>query len=301
MKIYKSFNIDKKFQNSVIAIGNFDGIHAGHQKIFNQAKRLAKSKKIKFGVITFEPIPRAFFKKLRNYRINSIDQKISIMKKLNIDFLIIQKFDKEFSKVDYLRFIKKNIYLKTKAKYILVGNNFRFGKNREGNIKKLKKFESNFLYKVKVIKPLKMLNKVISSTKIRNYLKNGNIINANRFLKRNWTIQGKVIKGMKRGREIGFPTCNINLKDYLIPKLGVYSVDVGLKGSKGFYKGIANVGYRPTFGVNDINLEVNIFGFNQNLYNKNIRVLFKKFIRPEKKFKNINELKSQIIKDLKKI
>ena len=109
MKIYKSFNIDKKFQNSVIAIGNFDGIHAGHQKIFNQAKRLAKSKKIKFGVITFEPIPRAFFKKLKNYRINSIDQKISIMKKLNIDFLIIQKFDKEFSKIDYLRFIKKYI------------------------------------------------------------------------------------------------------------------------------------------------------------------------------------------------
>ena len=141
-----------------------------------------------------------------------------------------------------------------------------------------------------------MLNKVISSTKIRDYLKNGNIINANRFLKRNWTIQGKVIKGMKRGREIGFPTCNINLKDYLISKLGVYSVDVGLKGSKGFYSCYMNVGYRPTFGVNDINLEVNIFGFNQNLYNKNIRVLFKKFIRPEKNLKILMNLSRRLLK-----
>ena len=135
MKIYKSFNIDKKFQNSVIAIGNFDGIHAGHQKIFNQAKRLAKSKKIKFGVITFEPIPRAFFKKLKNYRINSIDQKISIMKKLNIDFLIIQKFDKEFSKIDYLRFIKKIYILKPKQNIFLLAIISDLEKNREEILK----------------------------------------------------------------------------------------------------------------------------------------------------------------------
>jgi len=298
MKIYNNPNLNHKHYNGVIAIGNFDGLHLGHQKVINEAKRKAKINKLPFGVMTFEPIPVMFFnKKLKNHRINSLEQKIFFLKKLKIDFLIIIKFNKNFSTLSAEKFIKKIIYEKTKCRYLYVSRNFKFGYKRQGNIKTLRKFEKLFDYKRVVTTSYKKKKRIISSTKIRQNISAGKIEEANKLLGRNWSIEGKVIKGQKRGRQIGFPTCNLKLKNYIIPKLGVYAVRVS---NKNFNKnGIANIGYRPTFNGQSLLLETNIFGFKKNLYNKVININFKKFIRPEKKFKNLEYLKKQIKLDIK--
>ena len=298
MKIYSNPNLNKKHRYGVIAIGNFDGLHLGHQKVINEAKKKAKKKKIPFGVMTFEPVPVMFFnKKIKNHRINSFEQKKKQLKKFKLDFLIIIKFNKKFSSQSAEQFINKIIFKKTKCKYLYVSKNFKFGFKRRGNINTLKKFEKKYNFKNIITKPYKKDNKTISSSFLRNKIRSGKIKEVNKLLNRNWSINGKVIKGQRRGRKIGFPTCNLKLSDYVVPKLGVYAVKVK---SKNFLKnGIANIGYRPTFNGKNLLLETNIFGFNKNLYNKVISIDFKKFIRPEKKFRNLKHLKKQIKFDIK--
>ncbi len=298
MKIFKSTSISNNYKNSVIAVGNFDGIHIGHKKVLRSAYKKAKKMKKKFGLLTFEPVPVMFFnKKIINHRLDILPQKISNLKKERLDFIIIQKFNKKFSKLTYKDFIYKILFHKIKCKYLYVSKNFKFGNKREGDVSKLKKFEKKFFYKTIITPPLKKRKKTISSTIIRKLLKSGEVKKANYLLNRKWEIIGKVIKGSQRGRKIGFPTCNILLKKYIIPKFGVYAVNVKINNiSK---KGIANIGYRPTFNGKKLLLEVNIFGIKKNLYNKTINVIFNKFIRPEKKFNNIIELKNQIKKDIK--
>ena len=299
MKIYKNANLNKKHCNGVIAIGNFDGLHLGHQKVIKEAKQKAKKNKIPFGVMTFEPVPVMFFnKKIKNHRINSLEQKKNQFRKFKLDFLIIIKFNKAFSSQSAEEFIKKIIFKKTKCKYLYVSKNFKFGFKRQGNIKTLKKFEKKYNFQNIVTKPYKKSNKIISSTILRKKIRLGQINEVNKLLNRYWSVNGKVIKGQRRGRKIGFPTCNLKLSDYVVPKLGVYAVKVK---SKNFYKnGIANIGYRPTFEGNNLLLETNIFGINKNLYNKVISIDFKNFIRPEKRFKNLKHLKKQIKLDIKK-
>lgn len=298
MKIYSNLNLNNKHRNGVIAIGNFDGLHLGHLKVINEAKVKAKKLNLPFGVMTFEPIPVMFFnKKLKNHRINSLEQKKNLLKKLKLDFLIVIKFNKYFSSLTAEDFIKKIIYKKIKCKYLYVSRNFKFGHKRRGNIKTLKKFEKLFDYKRVITKPYKKNNKIISSTIIRKKIRAGKIEEINKLLNRVWSVEGKVIKGQKRGRKIGFPTCNLKLDNYVIPRLGVYTVKVS---NKNFNKnGIANIGYRPTFKGQSLLLETNIFGFRKNLYNKVVNVSFEKFIRPEKKFKNLEYLKKQIKLDIK--
>jgi len=297
MKIYNNANLNLKHHGGVIAIGNFDGLHLGHQKVIKEAKRKARKNKLPFGVMTFEPVPVMFFSKNnKDHRINSLNQKKEQFKKFKLDYLIIIKFDKKFSSLSAEEFIKKIIFKKTKCRYLYVSKNFKFGFKRLGNIRTLKKFEKKFNYKNIITNPYKKNKIIISSTYIRKKIRAGKIDLVNKLLARNWNVQGKVIKGKKRGRKIGFPTCNIKLNNYVIPKLGVYSVKVK---SESFNKnGIANIGYRPTFNGQSLLLETNIFGINKNLYNKVIDVSFKKFIRPEKKFKNFDYLRKQIKLDI---
>ena len=299
MKIYKNANLSKKHSGGVIAIGNFDGIHLGHQKVISEAKKKAKYNKLPFGIITFEPVPVMFFNpKISNHRINSLDQKKKQLKKLKLDFLIIIKFNKNFSSLTAEKFIKKIINNETRCKFLYVSKNFKFGFKRHGNIKTLKKYEKLYNYKSLITKPFRKNKKIISSTLIRKKISSGKIQQINKLLNREWTIEGKVIRGQQRGRKIGFPTCNVKLKDYIIPRLGVYAVKV--KGPKFNKKGIANIGYRPTFKGQNLLLETNIFGINKNLYNKEIGISLRKFIRPEIKFKNLEHLKEQIKIDIKK-
>ena len=298
MKIYKNLNIINRHKNSVVAIGNFDGVHKGHRKVLKQAKKTARKNKIAIGVVTFEPMPVMFFnQKLNNHRINSLDQKKIQLKGLKIDFLIIIKFNKSFSSLSPEKFIKDIIYNKIRSKYVFVSNNFKFGKNRKGNTQTLKKFENIYNYKTVITDPLLRNKKIISSSLIRKKISLSKIKEANKLLNRHFCVIGKVVKGKKRGRKIGFPTCNVNLDDYIVPKLGVYSVMAETDSFR--KKGIANIGYRPTFNGQNLLLEVNIFGINKNLYNKVIKVEFLKFIRAEKKFKNLEHLRKQIKLDIK--
>jgi len=300
IKIYKNFKVSKIHQNSILLIGNFDGLHLGHQKLFKQAKKYKKKIKIKMGVITFDPIPKMFFnKKLKNYRISNINQKINYLKKYNVDFIINKKFDRKFSKIKSYNFVSNILSKKLHAKYIFVSNNFRFGNKREGDVKLLKNLSNKYNYKIINPSPLKKKNKIISSTLLRRFLSSGKLDYANKHLNRFWSIEGVVKRGRKIGRKIGFPTCNIDLSDYIIPKPGVYAVRIKCERIKNNFKGIANIGYRPTFNQKKILLEVNIFNFTGNLYNKKLSVEFKKFIRGEKKFKGIDQLRNQINKDLK--
>ncbi len=299
IKNYNNFNIFSNHKNSIILIGNFDGVHQGHRKLFLLAKKYQKRYKSKIGVITFEPMPKMYFNKnLKNFRLSNLNQKKTLLNQLGIDFIITKKFDKNFSKIKYFSFIKNILYKKIKPKYIFVSNNFRFGNKREGNVKKLIENEEKFYYKIIKPKPIVTKNKIVSSTYIRKLLSKGDLNYANKLLKRNWSIESSVQRGRQMGKKIGFPTCNLDIKNYVIPKLGVYAVKVFIKNSKRALKGIANIGYRPTFNQKKILLEVHIFNFSGNLYNKVLTVNFISFLRNEKKFKNINQLRKQISSDL---
>ena len=299
MKIYKNFNLNKIHKNSIILIGNFDGVHLGHRKLFNFAKKYRKNLNIKVGVLTFEPMPKIFFnKKIKNFKISNFKEKINLLKNLGVEFIINKKFDLKFSKTKSLDFIKKIISKKLNPKLIFVSNNFRFGNKREGNVKQLINLEKKYGYKIIKPEPLKYKNKIVSSTLIRNFLQKGHLKKANKLLKRNWTITGKVEQGRKIGKKIGFPTCNIDIKDYVLAKPGVYAVKVNSKNFNSKFKGIANLGYRPTFNQKKLLLEVHLFKFSGNLYNKYLSVEFIKFIRAEKKFRNAKQLQKQIKSDL---
>ena len=300
MKLYKDFNISKNHKNSIILIGNFDGVHQGHQKLFKLANKYKKKFKVHIGVLTFEPMPKMYFnRKVKNFRISKVNQKNKILDNLGVNFLITKKFDKKFSKMKSNFFIKEVLSKKLEAKYIFVSNNFRFGNKREGDVNQLIKNEKACNYKIVKPKPLIIGKKIISSTYIRSLLENGNLKKANKVLTRKWSIEGIVQKGRQQGKKIGFPTCNIDIDDYVIAMPGVYAVNVKQKNSNKTLKAIANLGYRPTFNQKKILLEVHIFNFCGNLYNKYLSIEFTKFIRKEKKFKNVNQLKEQIQSDLK--
>ena len=299
VKHYTNFNIQKIHKGSIILIGNFDGVHLGHQKLFQLAQSYKKKFNLKIGVVNFDPMPKMFFnKKLKNFRLSNIDQKIKLLSNLKVDFVITKKFDKKFSKTKALNFIIQILNKKLNSKFIFVSNNFRFGYKREGNVKLLINYEKLFSYKVIKPEPLIRSRKVVSSSLIRNLLEKGFLDKANNLLNRNWTIQGIVEKGRQLGKKIGFPTCNIDIQDYVLARPGVYAVKVLRKNSNKYLKGIANLGYRPTFNQKKLLLEVHLFNFSGNLYNKLLSVEFLKFIRKEKKFKNVNQLRAQIKKDL---
>ena len=301
INLYNSYNIKKKDKGSIILIGSFDGLHLGHRKLFRSAKNLKNKTKLKIGVFTFDPIPKMFFSKnLKNYRISNFKEKIKIFKSFNVDFVINQKFNKQFSKIKCNDFVKNILIKKIGMKYIFVSNNFKFGNKREGDVNLLKRSQAKYNFKVIKPSPLKVKKKIVSSSLIRKLLQNGHLNTANKYLNRFWTVEGIIKKGRQLGKKIGFPTCNIEMKNYVISKLGVYAVRVNLAQNNKIYRGIANLGIRPTFNQKKILLEVNIFNFNKNIYGKRIKVEFVKFIRGEKKFENISNLKKQIKIDIKK-
>jgi len=298
MKSFNNLSIPKKYKGHAIAIGNFDGVHRGHQKVFKEAKKLAKKNRIKFGILTFNPLPIMFFnKKITNHRLTSENQKLFLFKKYGVNFLINLKFNKKFSKITAEQFIKKIIYKKIKPKLIFVSNNFKFGNKRKGNVNLLQTLSKRYEYKLKKINPLKFRG-TISSTRIRKSLQNGHIEYANKLLSRTWFVEGYVTKGKKLGRKLGYRTCNIKIKNYILPKVGIYAVKILIENKKKIYNGVSYLGSRPTFSGKKIYLETYIFGIKKNLYKKKLRVYFLKFIRRDKKFKNQVALIKQMNKDV---
>ena len=300
-KIYNNFIIPRKLKKSILLIGNFDGLHLGHQKVCNEAKKYKKKYKLKLGVLTFNPLPIMFFNnKMKNYRLTNDSQKFILLKKMGVDFVINKRFNLKFSKIKSEKFIKNIIVKKIDPKFIFVSNNFRYGNKRKGDVKELITESKKYGFYVIKPEPLRIKKKVVSSTSIRDLLKKGKIKKANKLLSRNWVINGDVQKGRQLGKKLGFPTCNIDINNYVLAKPGVYSIKVTIDESKKILNGIAYLGYRPTFEGKKLLLEVNLFGFNGNLYKKTLNVYFFNFIRRDKKFKNKISLITQMKKDLTK-
>ena len=289
---------NKIIKNSIIAIGNFDGVHRGHQEIFKLGKKIAKKNKTKFGVVTFSPLPSEFFQKQKNNnRITRDDIKIDLLKKNKVNFVFVCNFNKKFSNISAEQFVKDTIVKKLNATYVLVGKNFRFGHKRKGSVSLLKKYGKIYNYKVLDLKLSKQNKVKISSTRIRSVIEQGNLELATKLLGRNWSIKEKVIPGRKVGRSLGFRTANIEIKNNINPKTGVYAVRALVNNKK--YAGVANFGIAPTFSRNKMVLEINLFKKIPPFYGKTVEVFFIKRIRDEKKFKNRILLISQIKKDIR--
>ena len=289
---------NKIIKNSIIAIGNFDGVHRGHQEIFKLGKKIAKKNKTKFGVVTFSPLPSEFFQKQKNNnRITRDDIKIDLLKKNKVNFVFVCNFNKKFSNISAEQFIKDTIVKKLNATYVLVGKNFRFGHKRKGSVSLLKKYGKIYNYKVLDLKLSKQNKIKISSTRIRSAIEQGNLELATKLLGRNWSIKEKVVPGRKIGRSLGFRTANIEIKNNINPKTGVYAVRALVNNKK--YAGVANFGVAPTFSRNKMVLEINLFKKIPPFYGKTVEVFFIKRIRDEKKFKNRILLISQIKKDIR--
>ena len=287
MQVFR--HINQKYSPSFLTIGNYDGIHLGHQAILKKLISESKSNNILSSVMTFEPHPREFFSpKLAPKRIISLREKLEYFDELKIDQVFIVNFNDEFSRKSYLDFIeilKKNI----QAKKIIIGNDFRFGKQSEGNIDKL----IDNSVDVCVMNKIEYKGERVSSTIIRDSLAAGDLKRAAMLLGRSYSISGKVVHGDKRGREIGFPTANIHMSHNRPPLKGVFAVKLN-----NMY-GVANLGVRPTIaGFSKLNLEVHLFNFSKNIYGKHAHVTFLKKIRDEKKFENIDALKKQIQIDI---
>ena len=296
MKVTKGLKNALSSHPSILTLGTFDGIHQGHRTIISKLTSESKKHDLKSIILTFFPHPRNIVGSKKIKSISTIDEKIQIFSELDLDELIIQNFNKSFSEMGAEEFIKllvNNLNLKK----IIVGYNHRFGKNRSADINVLRDFSTKYDFEVIEIKAFEVEKIKISSTKIRSAINDGNIDICNNYLGYNFNINGIVVKGKSIGKSIGFPTANINVaEEYkIIPKNGVYLVRCFFEKNK-FY-GMMNIGYNPTFGSNEKTIEVNIFDFSGDLYDKNIRIEFLKFIRDEIKFDNAEELQNQLIND----
>ncbi|MDH7603497.1 MAG: bifunctional riboflavin kinase/FAD synthetase [Melioribacter sp.] len=301
MKIFKDSSEFKKDKKTVITVGSFDGLHIGHQKILKKLLELSKEINGTSVLLTFEPHPRSVIAKDFNLKIlTTLDEKKLYLEKFGIDNLIVQNFTLEFSQMTSEEFIKKILVNDIGVSHIVIGHDHKFGKDRLGDEEKLKEFGRQHNFNVTSVEAEMIDGQIVSSTKIRKALNEGNIEKVNLFLGRNYKISGKIVEGTKRGRELGFPTANIKLHDErkAIPKNGVYVVSCVLK-NKNYY-GVMNIGIRPTFeNNNQTTLEVNLFDFNRNVYGEDIEVKFIKYIRDEKKFESKEDLINQIRLDIK--
>lgn len=289
-------NCPPEARNSVIALGNFDGVHNGHKIIISSAVEKAKAEKLPSAVMTFEPHPLAVFKPdSASFRTTPLTEKAKLIEALGIDFLFVIKFDQEFAAISPEKFIEDILINDLTAKHVITGYDFTFGYKRGGDTSLLQKYADSGAFSFTRVEAIGDGGEIFSTTKIREYLTNGEPEKAAKILGRNFAISGRVIKGEQRGRKIGFPTANIALDEYIRPKFGVYACRTEIDGK--IYNAIANIGIKPTFGGEKELLELHIFDFDKNIYDAILSVELIKFIRPEKKFSAIDELKKQIESD----
>ena len=300
MKIFIDKNDDlKSARGGVYALGNFDGVHLGHKEIISKVIDISNSKNIPSGVLIFDPHPRNFFNpKLDDFILSDIKTRSYLLEKTNLDFLGILKFDDFMSNLSPREFVEKIIKNRVGVSHLIVGYNFRFGKNREGDVEILSKICSEFNIDLTIIEQVKNMELTISSSKIREAIEGLDFKKVKGIIGDSWKIVGEVIEGDKRGREIGFPTANIMMDNLIKPSFGVYAVRVNYNND--IFNGIANFGVRPTFDKTKSLpiLEVHLFNFSDNLYGKEIVISFVDFIRKEKKFNGLESLKSQIKLDI---
>jgi riboflavin kinase/FMN adenylyltransferase len=289
--------ISTPFAKSAITLGNFDGLHLGHQELVRKVITRAKELGAYSIVVTFRPHPLKVLAPEKCPPLISIyEEKIRLFEKLGVDVLVKIPFTLEFAKMSPEDFVKGILCDLLGAKEIFVGFNYRFGRGREGNITTLKALGKKLGFTVREIEQVSLDGEVISSTKIRHLLRDGEVEHAARLLGRTYAITGIVIKGDGRGKNLGFPTANIAPKHAIIPSHGVYAVRLSVRDR--FYDGIANIGMRPTFGKNALAIEVHVFDFNEDIYGEEISLYFIGKIREEIKFNSSGELIHQINKDV---
>ena len=302
MRIYRHYNdLPEDYRNGSIAVGNFDGVHKGHCEVINRAGDFAHERGIPWGVLTFEPHPRSLFNKDEPpFRLTPFHIKARQIESMGVDFLVVVDFNKNFAEIAAADFVEQVLVLSFEASYVVSGFDFVFGFKRTGNIDVLRALGQKFGFGTSGIKQvLDEEGEVISSTRIRKFLANGDLRAATRLLGRHYEIEGRITQGDQRGRTIGFPTANIDLDTNTRPLIGVYAIRAGidLGSDTVWHDGVANLGYRPTFNGETCILETHLFNFNNNVYGEYLRVALVEFIRPEQKFNGIEDLTAQIKKD----
>jgi riboflavin kinase/FMN adenylyltransferase len=299
MKVYRSLDEFSPLPNAVATQGTFDGVHIGHQKILERLGNIAQQKNGETVLLTFFPHPRMVLQPDDNNLrlLHTIEEKIEHLEKTGIDHLLIIPFTKQFSRQTSLQFVRDVLVNKVGVKTLVIGYDHRFGKNREGNMDDLRKFGSTYKFEVEEISAQDIDDITVSSTKIRNALIHGDVDTAKRYLGYNYPVSGKVVEGNNLGKKIGFPTANILVEKpfKLIPGDGVYAVKVCVEDE--IFGGMANIGNQPTFDNRNHAFEVNIFGFDKDIYDKDIKIEFVSRIRSEMKFDGVDSLIAQLNKD----
>lgn len=299
MRVFKNLENLPRFKNAVLTIGTFDGVHKGHQKILDRIAALARANGGESILVTFNPHPRFVLqpgnKELK--LLNTLEEKIALLDTYGLDNLVVAPFSKAFSQLPALAYMKNFLVENFHPHTIVIGYDHHFGINRSGNIDLLREYAPIFKYQVEQISKETIEDIDVSSTKIRKALLSGDIETGEQLLGHPYTLSGYVIKGKQIGRTIGFPTANIQLGvDYkLIPQTGVYAVYVKI-GDKRF-KGMLNIGFRPTVAGSEKTIEVHLLDFNEDIYGEELEIQLVKRLRDETKFANLEELKAQITKD----
>jgi riboflavin kinase / FMN adenylyltransferase len=304
MKILRDYdNVPTDLKGLVLAIGNFDGVHRGHQAVIAAAQKEADKRGVPSGVLTFEPHSREFFAPdAPPIRLSTLETRAAHLNWLGVDAMAALKFDREFSNKSAEEFVQDVLVSGFQVSHVVVGYDFIFGHKRQGTTVVLHELGAKYGFDVTVVEPVGEQTLIFSSTEIRKCLVDGDPAKAASLLGHWWEVDGVIIKGDQRGRTIGFPTANLPITYFQQPKIGVYAVRVGLTsedGATSWVDGVANYGRRPTFDKTDILLEVHLLDFDQDLYGQHIHVAFVDYIRKEKKFNGIEELEAQISQDVK--
>lgn len=299
MKLIKGMgDIPDEFRDVFVTIGNFDGVHLGHQFLFKTLLQEARQKHRKAVVITFDPHPKKTLHPDRRpfYLITTLEEKIRLIEKQGIDALMIIPFTLEFSETTAEEFVRHILWDALHIRKILIGHDYTFGKNKAGDESLLAAFGSKLGFEVGIINAFKIDNAVISSTRLRYAILEGDVKKAAAILGRPYNLSGIVIEGSRRGGTLGFPTANIKPVKVLIPANGVYAAIIHMDGNR--YKGVLNIGVNPTFADEKLSIEVHLLKFNDNIYGKNLDILFIDRIRDEKKFEGPEKLVEQIKQDI---
>ena len=300
MNIYHHISELSALTNTIVTIGTFDGVHLGHQKIIKRLVELKQKHGGEIVVFTFSPHPRkVLFPEQKDLKlITTTEEKCLLLNRFGVDHVLVFPFTREFSQMNAQDYITNVIAKGLKTKTLVIGYDHKFGANREGNIDTLKEFAPHLNFNIEEISAQEVNQLNISSTRIRKAIEEGDIQTANEFLGYSFFLTGVVAKGKQLGRTIGYPTANVHIddEDKLIPRIGVYAVNVKLKNK--VYKGMLNIGINPTTDSDQkIKVEVNIFDFNEDVYDELITLEFVKWIRKEEKFANLDDLKHALAKD----
>lgn len=301
MRVFKDIATLPAFKNAVITIGTFDGVHIGHQKIINQLKKAAQLVDGETVIITFDPHPRQVISQGINRVpvLTTLEEKIALLEKFDIDNLVVVEFNNSFSEMSAEAYIQEFLYQNFQPRKIVIGYDHRFGKGRIGDYHLLESEGEKIGFEVEEISEKLLHESIVSSTKIRNAVKEGEIQTANECLGHPYFFEGEVVDGNKLGRTIGYPTANILVENEnkLIPANGVYAVWVKIAGRDQMWKGMMNIGIRPTVGNSKRTIEVNILDFDEQIYGETLQVDVISFLRNEVKFNGLDALKKQLAED----